>query len=79
LFLSVFFIRSYDAAILWLVASTSQMMIYIIMQEAYSKNIEVLAVMIFQEWIFMVYLSGKVLVTEIPFLGKLAFDVLRGV
>jgi hypothetical protein len=55
------------------------MMIYIIMQEAYSKNIEVLAVMIFQEWIFMVYLSGKVLVTEIPFLGKLAFDVLRGV
>jgi hypothetical protein len=49
------------------------------MQQAHSKNIEVLAVMIFQEWILMVYLSGKVLVREICFLGKLAFDVSRGV
>jgi hypothetical protein len=55
------------------------MMIYIIMQQAHSENIEVLAVMIFQEWILMVYLSGKFLVREIYFLGKLAFDFLRGV
>jgi predicted cation transporter len=78
LFLSAFFIRSYDAAVLWLVAGASQMMIYIIMQQAHSENIEVLAVMIFQEWMLMIYLSGKVLVREICFLGKLAFDVLRG-
>jgi predicted cation transporter len=79
LFLSAFFIRSFDAAVLWLVAGASQMMIYIIMQQAHSENIEVLAVMIFQEWILMVYLSGKFLVREIYFLGKLAFDFLRGV
>jgi hypothetical protein len=79
LFLSAFFIRSYDAAVLWLVAGASQIIIYIIMQQAHSEDIEVLAVMIFQEWIFMIYLSGKVLVTEICFLGKLASAVLRGV
>jgi len=79
LFLSAFFIRIYDAAVLWLVAGASQMMIYIIMQQAHSKSIEVLAVMIFQEWILMVYLWGKVLIREIIFLGKLTFDVLRGV
>jgi hypothetical protein len=49
------------------------------MQQDHSENIEVLAVMIFQEWVLMVYLSGKVLVREICFFGKLAFDVLRGV
>ena len=75
LHLSVFLIRSYDTMILWLIAGTLQLIVYIIIQQDHFEEIELLAIMIFQEWIILVCLLGKLFSSEIYFFRKLAFNV----